>query len=220
MRSTTRGVPEEHRARWVQTYAETHYAELPWFSARPSPWVATAVRQRWWRPGGRILDVGCGAGTNALFLARRGYRATGVDLADGAIAAAKERARKARLTVDFRVADALDLPFPAASFDGASDFGCFHTIPAELRKGYARELARVLRPGASFALSWVAREYQRQPGPPHRLSLDDVTSALEKEFLFLRTEHRPDAPRRQGPGTMALYDAKLERRRAPQPPAV
>lgn len=218
--SRPRGVSEAHRARWARTYAETHYARLPWFSPRPDPWLVAAVRERWWRRGGRILDIGCGAGTNALFLARRGFGAMGVDLADGAIAAARERARRAHLTVDFRVEDALRLPFPDASLDGASDFGCFHTLPPALRRDYAREVARVVRPGGAFAISWVAREYVEQPGPPHRLSLEDVTTALEPEFLFVRTQHRARARSRSLRGTMALYDARLERRRAPQPPSL
>ncbi|MCI4349714.1 MAG: class I SAM-dependent methyltransferase, partial [Thermoplasmata archaeon] len=97
--------------------------------------------------GSRVLDIGCGAGTNALFLARSGFRTSGIDLAPGAIRAGQKRAGDAGLDVDFRVGDALRLPFPRARFGGLIDIGCFHTLPVRLRKQYADEAARVLRPG-------------------------------------------------------------------------
>jgi SAM-dependent methyltransferase len=171
------------------------------------------VQERWLRPGTRVLDVGCGAGTNALFLARSGFVASGVDLAPPAIEAAQRRARQAGLSVDFRVGDALRLPYPGGSFGALVDVGCFHTLPVPLRGAYARELARVLRPQGRYLLSWVGREATRAFGPPHRPSLEEATAAFEREFLFLRTEFegRPSIH-------LPIYHALLERRGVPQPP--
>ena len=110
-----------------------------------------------------MLDIGCGAGTNCLFLAKEGYRVSGIDLAPGAIDAARERARRAHLEVDFRVGDAVHLPFPQRTFGGVNDFGCFHTLPIRLRPGYCHEVARVLRPGArTCSRGW--RENSRASG--------------------------------------------------------
>ncbi len=213
-------LPEEHRLRWNETYRSTQYRDLPWFSPRASAWIAEAARWGHWRRGARILDVGCGAGSNALFLARRGFRVSGIDIAEGAIEAARRRARTARLAVDFRVSDALRLPYARGEFGGAVDIGCFHTLPIPLRRAYAKELARVLRPGARFALSWFARENTGRPGPPHRPSLAEAATALEPEFLFLevryRAVHRGPAPR----GGAAVDLAILERRFGAQPPVM
>ncbi len=211
-------LPQSVRDGWVRTYATTAYHELPWFSSRPYPWVAQVVRDRIWRPGTRILDVGCGAGTNALYLARLGYRVTGVDVADGAVAAARSRAERAGLDVEFHVADALQLPFEGATFGGAIDVGCFHSLPIDLRPAYSRELARVLRPGGAYAVAWVAREYTAELGPPHRPSLNEVTGAFEEEFLFRHSEYRPSASGWRLKGVPSVYCALLERRSSRQPP--
>lgn len=207
------GLPEGLQRQWGETYRRTHYRDLPWFSTHPYSWLRRGVKEGWFRPGTRVLDVGCGAGTNALFLARSGFRASGTDLAPAAIEAARGRAARLRLKVDFRVGDALRLPYPEHYFGGLVDVGCFHTLPPELRRSYSQELGRVLRPGGKYLVSWVAREAASRFGPPHRPSLEEATAAFEKEFLFLRTEYE-----NSGPGTLTTYHALLERRAAPQPP--
>ncbi|MCI4349630.1 MAG: hypothetical protein L3J93_05390, partial [Thermoplasmata archaeon] len=72
---------------------------------------------------------------------------------------------------------------------------------------------RVLRPGGRFALAWVAREFSGAFGPPHRLSVEEATDALEKRFVFLNVEFSP-----AGRDRLPSYGALLERRREPQPP--
>jgi len=171
------------------------------------------VESGWIPRGCRVLDVGCGAGTNSIFLSRSGFRTSGVDLAPGAIAAATARAKRAGLSIDFRVGDALQLPYRDAFFGGLVDVGCFHTFPVSLRRGYARELARVLRPRGRYLLSWIARESTGERGPPHRPSLGEVTDTFEREFLFLRAEFEP-----AGRDRSDAYRALLERRSVPQPP--
>jgi len=213
------GLPATIKAEWTKRYRETSYKDLPWFSATPYPWVSQAVKEKWWIRGSRILDIGCGAGTNSLYLAKAGFRVTGIDVAPGAIEAAQRRAQDAGLTVDFRVGDALDLPFAASHFGGAIDIGCFHTIPIELRPKYAKEIGRVVHARRAFALSWVAREHRAELGPPHRPSVEEVASALEDEFLFQHVEYRPSSTGRQSKGALPVYCARLGRRSFRRPPA-
>ncbi|HTP53995.1 MAG TPA: class I SAM-dependent methyltransferase [Thermoplasmata archaeon] len=213
MAHRSRGIPPSEAESWGRTYEKTPYRELPWFSARPYPWVKENVVAGAFRRGSRVLDLGCGAGTNSLFLARSGLRVTGIDLAPGAVDAARARAGKGKVRAEFRVGDVLRLPFTDRAFGGAIDVGCFHTLPVRLRQEYAREVARVLRPEAKLLLSWVAREHQSPMGPPHRPSLEEVTAALEREFLFLRTEFRIGWR-----DHLPAYHSVLERRSAPQPP--
>lgn len=208
------GLPEALQAQWRQNYARTPYRDLPWFSPHPYPWLRRAIENRWYRRGTHVLDVGCGAGTNALFLAAAGFRTSGVDLAPAAIAAARERARRRGLAVDFRVADALRLPYGNGMFGGIVDVGCFHTLPIRLRRAYARELGRVLRPGGRYLVSWIGRESGQPFGPPHRPSLEEAAAAFEDEFLFLLTEFEKPAG-----GSLSVYHALLERRVRPRPPA-
>ena len=106
--------------------------------------------------GGTVLDVGCGAGAEAIFLAGLGFRTIGVDSSVEAIELARRRALESGVEVDFRVADATGLPLADESVDFAMDRGCFHVIDRDLRRDYARELHRVLRRGASFLLRGAA----------------------------------------------------------------
>jgi len=202
------------RAHWRDTYEETPYKDLPWFSPDPSPEVVQSVKEGFFPPGRDVLDIGCGAGTHVLYLASKGYTAHGVDLSPGAVQAVQERARKAGLRVDVREGDALALPFSKGSLAGALDHGCFHTLPFRLRKSYVAEVFRVLRPGGSFLLSWTGRETTFARGPPHRPSLAEVTTLFEPRFLFLRTAFRRSE---EEPG-WTTYCAWLTRRTSPQPP--
>jgi SAM-dependent methyltransferase len=206
-------LPRDLSEEWRTRYEKTPYRELPWFSPRPYPWVEKAVRSGAFTPGTRILDIGCGAGTNAIFLARSGFNTSGVDLAPAAILAAQRRAERAKLSIDFREGDALNLPYPRAFFGGLTDVGCYHTIPLELRPAYARELARILRPRGRYVLAWVAREAQMEYGPPHRPSVEETASAFETDFLFRRTEFHAASS-----SSLTAYWGLLERRTKPQPP--
>ncbi len=186
--------PHEFTA-WEEWYRRQDYRRMPWYSARPSPWLVRAVRERQLPRGARILDVGCGSGTNVIWLSRRGFPVAGVDVSPTAIAVAATRARRARAKVDLRVASADRLPFRRASFDAALDTGCFHSLPLRLRGPYARELARVLRPQAAVLLTWVPREVRTALGPPHRPSLAEVAGAFEPWFVFVSVDwHASDTP--------------------------
>jgi SAM-dependent methyltransferase len=209
-----RGSSPLHRAVWRATYEKRPYDQLPWFESGPSPPVKLAVLEGFLPKGGEVLDIGCGAGSNVLFLAKNGYRAHGIDLSPGAVGAARARASKLGLNADIQEGDALALTFSNGSLDGIVDHGCFHTLPLSRRGDYAKETHRVLRPGGSFVLAWVAREHTGPMGPPHRPSLQEVTAVFESRFLFTRTGL--DLPREEG--EPPSYFGFLSRRSKPYPP--
>ena len=119
------------------------------------------------RPGERLLDVGSGIGGPARWLARRlGCHVTGVDLTPEFCAVADELTRRTGMTsaVQFHVADALTLPYDAATFDGAYSMNVSMNIAD--KAGLYRELHRVLRPGGWLLLSEVARGNGPEPDYP------------------------------------------------------
>lgn len=213
-RAAARGLSNRARALWRATYERTPYDQLPWFASGPSPSTRIAVADGFLPKGGSVLDIGCGAGSNVIFLARHGYDAHGIDISPGAVAAARKRASRAGVRVDVREGDALALPFPRGILDGAIDHGCFHTLPISRRAEYAVEIHRVLRRGGGFVLTWIAREHTGARGPPHRPSLEEVARIFEPGFLFTRSAFRPAS----GSGGPASYMTFLTRRSAPQPP--
>jgi ubiquinone/menaquinone biosynthesis C-methylase UbiE len=98
------------------------------------------------------LDVGCGAGREAVFLAQQGWNMIGVDLSAEALRIAAERAKEAGVQVDWRHGNVLDLPVENQSVDFVNDRGCFHSIAEEERDQFAREIARILKPGGMMLL--------------------------------------------------------------------
>ena len=139
-------------------------------------------------PPGRALDLGCGTGTNAVYLARRGWTAVGVDFAARAIAKARRRARDANVSCTFLVGDVTRLAV-AGPFDLAFDLGCLHSIPMGGRAGYAAGLARVVRSGGTYLL------YAFAPGgPAFGLTREDVRATFADAFDVISVEEGTGRP--------------------------
>ena len=208
------GSPAVHRAFWREVYEKTPHTELPWFDPGPSPPVVHAVEEGFLSPRWPVLDIGCGAGSNVLYLRQAGFESHGVDISPGAVRAANHRLKEAGFPPTVREGDALALGGRAGRFGAAIDHGCFHVLPVDHREAYAREIARILRPGGGFVLTWVAREHTGPVGPPHRPSLTEMAQVLEPRFQILRTEFDPGSAETGPP----FYHAWLTLRSAPQPP--
>ena len=141
-------------------------------------------------PPGRALDLGCGTGTNVVYLARHGWDAAGVDFAGRAIAKARRRARDAGVACTLFVGDVTRLSV-AGPFDLALDIGCLHSIAASGRAGYAAGLAGVMRSGGTYLL------YAFAPGGPAvGLNAEDVRGTFADAFELVTIEDgvgRPSA---------------------------
>ena len=97
--------------------------------------------------GGRLLELGCGAGDLTLWLAGRGYDAYGVDIAPTAIDWAREKALDDHTPADFRVGSVVDLNgYPDGFFDVVLDGHCFHCIIGDDRNLFLASARRVLKP--------------------------------------------------------------------------
>jgi SAM-dependent methyltransferase len=116
-------------------------------------------------PPGRALDLGCGSGTDSVFLAQHGWQVTGLDLVPEALRLAKQRAISANVHVEFISGDATRLQdlHLSGPFDLIVDFGCLHTLPLDLRPAYVRGVSQLARPGATLLLYGFARPPRLAP---------------------------------------------------------
>lgn len=121
--------------------------DVPWDADLPPPEVIESVEAL---PPGRALDLGCGYGRTAIYLARRGWQVDAVDFVDLALAEARRRATTAGVEVAFHNASVTDLSFLDGLYDLAVDVGCGHALDEAGLRAYRDELCRLLRPGALF----------------------------------------------------------------------
>jgi SAM-dependent methyltransferase len=167
--------------RWDGLYQE---GKLPWNTEKPSSELVRAVESGE-VPRGSALELGCGVGTNALYLAEQGFDVVAVDLSPTAISTAKDRAERSRLRVDFRVASLTDDPNLGGPYDFLFDRQVYHVIRKIDLDAYLRLLQSVSRPGTLYlSLSGNARE-EREIGPP-QVSEPEIRTELGGLFEIAR----------------------------------
>jgi SAM-dependent methyltransferase len=162
------------RPPWNDRYAA---GEVPWDTGQPDPllieFIATGGVA-----AGRALEVGCGTGTNALWLAARGFDVLGVDVSTIAIDQARAKASGAP-RCRFEVRDFLAVP-AGGPFGFVFDRGCFHVFdaPAE-RARFAARVAEALAPGGLWlSIIGSTEGPPRDVGPPRRTARE-VVDAIE-----------------------------------------
>lgn len=129
----------------------------PWDTGVSPPELVEAVEGAGAMPPGRALDLGCGTGTNCLYLAQHGWQTIGVDITSPAIARAREKARKAGpmpgsvrfIRGDVTRLEKLPIGEPCSLL---LDMGCLHGLPEDRRPDYAEGVAYFAAPGALYLL--------------------------------------------------------------------
>ena len=123
------------------------------------PWDTKAPKENViaWQEGGwvhgDVLDIGCGLGDNAIYLARNGHHVTGLDISPTALATAERRANDAGVQVTFAVSDSTKLEGYTEAFDTIVDSGMFHCLDDDAKRSYAAAAHRATRPGANLLLT-------------------------------------------------------------------
>lgn len=159
-----------------------------WDTNITPPELVELIEMQKLRPG-RALDLGCGTGTNVIYLAQHGWQATGVDFVGKAIEAAKRKAKAAGAAADFFQGDVTRLEFLKPPFDLILDVGCFHSLPVERRPAYIAGLRRQLGPGGLF-LSYVFKP----DAPVKGIAVDEMLSLFGDGFANVKVEHGEGIP--------------------------
>jgi len=172
-------------ADWNESYRE---GNLPWDTGHPSSELQRVVSAHAIRPG-RALDIGCGTGTNSIWLAEQGFDVLGIDVAPLAVERAEHKARAVGASARFITGDILalsdrDLPASAGPFEFFFDRGCYHAVRRSEPTRYAASVAQHLAPGArGLILTGNSRE-PHEPGPPV-VSEQELRAELGTHFEFL-----------------------------------
>ena len=140
-------------------------------------------------PAGAALDLGCGTGTNVIYMAKQGRQAIGIDFVPAAIAKARVKAQQAGVAehAQFSVADVTrlaEMNLPTCGF--ALDMGCFHGLKPEGQRRYAEGLAGILVPGGRYMLYTL--DPRKQAGISFGMSFDQVPPIFAPWFDIDRTE--------------------------------
>ncbi len=171
---------------WNARYAG---GDLPWDTGAPDEHLVAMVRGGVIAPG-RTLEVGCGTGTNALWLAAQGCDVVGVDVSPLAVEQARAKAAAANeRRCRFETLDFLTATPPGGPFDFVFDRGCFHVFDDDgVRAQFAARVAALLAPGGQWlSLVGSTEGPPRDTGPPRRTARD-VVAAVEPvlEIVELR----------------------------------
>jgi SAM-dependent methyltransferase len=141
-------------------------------------------------PSGAALDLGCGTGTNVIFMARQGRQAIGIDFAPEAIKKARLKAQQAGVDggAQFRVADVTrmdEMALPPAGF--ALDMGCFHGLSPDGQRRYAEGLAKTMVHGGKYLLYTLAPH--KEAGFSFGMQPETVRAVFDPWFDIVRIEH-------------------------------
>ena len=131
-------------------YKSVPLDQIPWNSETPPPLLVELIDSGKIKPGS-ALDMGCGAGNYAVYLASRGFDVTGIDMSPTAVKIAKGNARKKGVKCKFVVGDVTgDLPEIKGPFDLIYDWGLLHHIMPPDRPAYIRTIHRLLKTGGLY----------------------------------------------------------------------
>ncbi len=170
---------------WESAYTSGEYEH--WEFNFPSPELIALVAAGLIPPSGRVLDVGCGGGREAIFLAQCGFQVMGLDISRAALAIARKRAREARVHVDWRRGDVLALQVDDASIDFINDRGLFHLIDDADRPKYAAEVSRVCRRGGIILIRGASEALEERFNPV-------TEAAIAKHFPAPKFQTGPVLP--------------------------
>ncbi len=202
-------VPEEELERWEERYKS---GDTPWDSGEVCS-ILRGYYQKLEPAPKKILELGCGTGTNAIWLAQQGAEVVAFDLSLEAVRKAKARTPEG-LSISWYQADALaELPVEDGTIEFAFDRGVFHAVPDDKREVFVKRVYSALRNGG-YWLSLVGNADEENPpgGGPPRLRASDFIPLIEPHFRILELR----AVKFEGKRGELLFWAGLYRKRGGQ----
>ena len=182
------------------------WEDLPWSHAEPTLFLAEICRRR--KPG-KALDIGCGGGTDSVFLAEQGWDVTSLDFVPKALEYTQQRAEAAGVSITPVVADITDWE-PPEQYDLVLDHGLLHNMDTVRYDAYRACVLKALAPDGEFVLLHWHPRYDGQPNGkmgPTRVNRDDIKAffAPELQERFFAREEFEDLTSLVGGGMVQAY---------------
>ena len=168
---------------WNERYRD---GDTPWDTNRPSTELVRVLGE-WSITPGRVLEIGCGTGTNAVYLAQQGYQVTAQDLSPRAIEQAKARAAREGALVDFLTGDVLELADSSDPFPFVFDRGVYHIVRQVDVERFVDVMSQLTAPGGLYlALAGNDEEPNPTEGGPPRVSVRDICHDFDTGFQIVQ----------------------------------
>jgi len=191
---------------WDRIYREYPLEELPWELGKPRKVLADLITSGKVKPC-KALDVCCGAGTNTVYLAQRGFDVAAIDISKQAIKFAKQKMREADVEIQFVLGNFVTLPMREEEFEFVFDMGCFHHVVVEDREKFIKGLCRVLKPKRG---KYLLVCFSDRNGPAwNHFSKEQLVNYFSGQFKFHSLRHFGSV---EGNGYMRFFYSALMQR--------
>ncbi len=163
-------------------FHEVYDQQAPWDIGAPQPEVEQLLLDQGFH--GRILDIGCGTGHNAMALAEAGHDVTAIDLVPRAVEQARAAADARDLHIHWLVGNALEVRDQVTGhFDTVLDSGVFHVFSDADRAAYIRQLKQVVAPGGILHVIVFSDKEGGDDGP-RRVSRKELVHAFQDGWIM------------------------------------
>ncbi len=162
---------------WDVYYKQNKVETMPWYEKNLDLDMVDEIR---FLEKGIFLDLGTGPGTQAIELAKKGFKVTGSDVSSSAI----EKAKVPTSNVNFVIDNILNSKFESESFDYILDRGCFHVLSSDERITYLNQIKRILKKNGIIFLKCMSKNEKNIPDDkgPHKFYKEEITNYFENDF--------------------------------------
>ena len=174
-----------------------YFSNPPWDSGITPPELIEFIQTHASRAG-RVIDLGCGTGTNVITLAKTGWQVTGIDFAPRAIQIAKRKLKQQNIKAKLIVGDVTNFNVDS-QFDLALDIGCFHGL--DNKADYLTQLDKILAPNGFWLMYGFFKPAPHLSGPGLAAADLDMISAR----AFTLVSRRDGFDKRDRPSAWFLY---------------
>jgi len=172
-----------------------YFGKPPWESGVTPPELFEFIQSH---PAGRVIDLGCGTGTNIITLVKAGWQVTGIDFAARAIQLAKYKLKQQNIKAQLILGDVTHFKVDS-QFNLAFDLGCFHSL--ENKADYLTQLDKILAPNGF----WLMYEFFKPASNPSAPGLADADLNMISAQGLTLLSRRDGFDKRERPSAWFLY---------------